>query len=185
MNNPLAQKAQYYLNESHRLNEEVKQEQEYSELLENILLELLSEEELHTLLEMDPNANAPWRKKRKLEPGKHGPLDYGTLLARRDKLNDPSINHPKFGLNKAQKQASKMKKLGTPEGNDAAQRLRDFDFARTLGRTAQEPDRRVRLDPIAAEAGRPGPLVFSSRDGERPNVFKRLARHAALKRAGL
>ena len=46
MNNPLAQKAQYYLNESHRLSEELKAQQEYSELLESILTDLLNDEQL-------------------------------------------------------------------------------------------------------------------------------------------
>jgi hypothetical protein len=46
MNNPLTQKYQYYLNESHRLSEELKSEQEYSEFLENILLDLLNNEQL-------------------------------------------------------------------------------------------------------------------------------------------
>jgi len=52
MNNPLAQKAQYYLNESHRLNEELKTEQEYSDLLENVLFELLGEEDFTKLFEV-------------------------------------------------------------------------------------------------------------------------------------
>lgn len=50
MNNPLAQKYNYYLNESYRLSEELKNEVEYSELLENILLQILSEEELTELV---------------------------------------------------------------------------------------------------------------------------------------
>jgi ribulose bisphosphate carboxylase small subunit len=55
MNNPLAQKAQYYLNESHRLSEELKNETQYSELLENILVGfvergILSEEQLDFLM---------------------------------------------------------------------------------------------------------------------------------------
>ena len=51
MNNPLVQKAQYYLNEAHRLNEELKNETEYSELLENILVELIGEEAFYGLFE--------------------------------------------------------------------------------------------------------------------------------------
>lgn len=46
MNNPLAQKYNYYLNESYRLSEELKSEQEYSELLESILVDLLNNEQL-------------------------------------------------------------------------------------------------------------------------------------------
>jgi len=46
MNNPLAQKAQYYLNESYRLSEELKLEREYRELLENILIGSLTEEQV-------------------------------------------------------------------------------------------------------------------------------------------
>lgn len=46
MNNPLAQKYQYYLNESHRLNEELKSEQEYSEILESLLADLLINEQI-------------------------------------------------------------------------------------------------------------------------------------------
>ena len=60
MNNPLVQKAQYYLNEAHRLNEELKNETEYSELLENILVELIGEEEFYGLFE---DLQTPERKK--------------------------------------------------------------------------------------------------------------------------
>ena len=52
MNNPLAQKYNYYLNESHRLNEELKTEESYSELLENVLFELLGEEDFTNLFEV-------------------------------------------------------------------------------------------------------------------------------------
>ena len=51
MNNPLAQKYNYYLNESNRLNEELKSEEAYSELLENVLFELLGEEDFTKLFE--------------------------------------------------------------------------------------------------------------------------------------
>jgi hypothetical protein len=51
MNNPLAQKYNYYLNESHRLNEELKSEEEYSELLENVLFDILGEEDFTKLFE--------------------------------------------------------------------------------------------------------------------------------------
>ena len=51
MNNPLAQKYNYYLNESYRLNEELKTEESYSELLENVLFELLGEEDFTKLFE--------------------------------------------------------------------------------------------------------------------------------------
>ena len=60
MNNPLAQKYNYYLNESHRLNEELKNETEYSELLENILVELIGEEAFYGLFE---DIQTPERKK--------------------------------------------------------------------------------------------------------------------------
>ena len=42
-NNPFTQKAQYYLNESHRLNEELSAELEYNALLEEILILALNE----------------------------------------------------------------------------------------------------------------------------------------------
>jgi hypothetical protein len=51
MNNPLAQKYNYYLNESHRLSEELQNETDYSELLENILVELIGEEAFYGLFE--------------------------------------------------------------------------------------------------------------------------------------
>lgn len=51
MNNPLAQKYNYYLNESNRLSEELKSEEAYSELLENVLFELLGEEDFNKLFE--------------------------------------------------------------------------------------------------------------------------------------
>ena len=41
MNNQLAQKAQYYLNESHRLSEELQNEVEYVSLLESLIFEAL------------------------------------------------------------------------------------------------------------------------------------------------
>jgi len=51
MNNPLVQKYNYYLNESYRLSEELKTEESYSELLENVLFELLGEEDFTKLFE--------------------------------------------------------------------------------------------------------------------------------------
>jgi len=60
MNNPLAQKYNYYLNESHRLSEELQNETEYSELLENILVELIGEEAFYGLFE---DLQTPERKK--------------------------------------------------------------------------------------------------------------------------
>ena len=60
MNNPLAQKYNYYLNESHRLSEELQNETEYSELLENILVELIGEEAFYGLFE---DIQTPERKK--------------------------------------------------------------------------------------------------------------------------
>jgi hypothetical protein len=50
-NNQLVHKYQYYLNESHRLNEELKSEVEYSEILESLLFELLDEEDINSLFE--------------------------------------------------------------------------------------------------------------------------------------
>ena len=61
MNNPLAQKYNYYLNESNRLSEELQNETEYSELLENILIELIGEEAFYGLFE--DMAQTPERKK--------------------------------------------------------------------------------------------------------------------------
>ena len=46
MNNPLVQRAQYYLNESDRLTEELNTQIEYSRLLEAVLEEILTEEEI-------------------------------------------------------------------------------------------------------------------------------------------
>ena len=60
MNNPLAQKYNYYLNESNRLSEELQNETEYSELLENILIELIGEEAFYGLFE---DLQTPERKK--------------------------------------------------------------------------------------------------------------------------
>ena len=60
-NNPLVQKAQYYLNESHRLSEELKSEEAYSELLENILFELLGEEDFTKLFEDLVNKNKKFK----------------------------------------------------------------------------------------------------------------------------
>lgn len=52
MNNPLAQKYNYYLNESYRLSEELKSEESYSELLENVLFDILGEEDFTKLFEV-------------------------------------------------------------------------------------------------------------------------------------
>lgn len=46
MDNHFNQKYQYYLNESHRLYEELKNEKEYSKILENLLANFMTEEEL-------------------------------------------------------------------------------------------------------------------------------------------
>jgi len=51
MNNPLVQRAQYYLNESNRLTEELNTQIEYSRLLEAVLEEILTEEEILELRE--------------------------------------------------------------------------------------------------------------------------------------
>ena len=46
MDNHLNQKYQYYLNESNRLSEQLKNEKEYSKILENVLKNFMTEEEL-------------------------------------------------------------------------------------------------------------------------------------------
>ena len=51
MNNPLVQRAQYYLNESNRLTEELGTQIEYSRLLEAVLEEILTEEQILQLRE--------------------------------------------------------------------------------------------------------------------------------------
>jgi len=51
MNNPLVQRAQYYLNESNRLTEELGTQIEYSRLLEAVLEEILTEEQIMQLRE--------------------------------------------------------------------------------------------------------------------------------------
>lgn len=49
MNNQLAQKYQYYLNECFDLNEKLLFEKKYTNLLENIILNILTEEEITSL----------------------------------------------------------------------------------------------------------------------------------------
>jgi len=56
MNNPLAQKYNYYLNESHRLSEELKNEVEYIQFLENIISQTTSLEELEEQLRSSVNS---------------------------------------------------------------------------------------------------------------------------------
>jgi len=68
MNNPLAQKYNYYLNESHRLSEELQNETDYSELLENILVELIGEEAFYGLFE---DLQTPERKKETTQQAKN------------------------------------------------------------------------------------------------------------------
>lgn len=51
MNNPLSQKAQYYLNESDRLSEELNSEVEYSAVLEAVLEELVGTENFLKIME--------------------------------------------------------------------------------------------------------------------------------------
>jgi hypothetical protein len=46
MNNQLTQKYHYYLNESNRLSEELKLQKEYTEVLQNVLIELFELEQL-------------------------------------------------------------------------------------------------------------------------------------------
>lgn len=52
MNNPLAQQAQYYLNESSRLSEELNTEIEYSAVLEAVLEELVGTEDFFKIMEV-------------------------------------------------------------------------------------------------------------------------------------
>ena len=52
MNNPLAQRAQYYLNESDRLSEELNSEVEYSAVLEAVLEELVGTENFLKIMEL-------------------------------------------------------------------------------------------------------------------------------------
>ena len=51
MNNPLLEKAKYYLNESNRLTEELDNQIEYSDVLEAVLEELVGTENLLAILE--------------------------------------------------------------------------------------------------------------------------------------
>ena len=51
MNNPLSQKAQYYLNESSRLSEELNSQVEYSTVLEGVLEELVGTENFLKIME--------------------------------------------------------------------------------------------------------------------------------------
>jgi hypothetical protein len=55
MNNPLAQKYNYYLNESYRLSEELKSEKEYIEFLENFISQTTSLEQLEEQLRSSVN----------------------------------------------------------------------------------------------------------------------------------
>jgi hypothetical protein len=55
MNNPLAQKYNYYLNESHRLSEELKTEKEYIEFLETFISQTTSLEQLEEQLRSSVN----------------------------------------------------------------------------------------------------------------------------------
>jgi hypothetical protein len=55
MNNPLAQQAQYYLNESSRLSEELNTEIEYSAVLEAVLEELVGTEDFLKIMEVYSN----------------------------------------------------------------------------------------------------------------------------------
>lgn len=55
MNNPLAQQAQYYLNESDRLSEELNSEVEYSAVLEAVLEELVGTENFLKIMEVYSN----------------------------------------------------------------------------------------------------------------------------------
>ena len=64
MNNPLAQKAQYYLNESSRLSEELNTEIEYSAVLEAVLEELVGTENfLKLITELSDATHTSYRKK--------------------------------------------------------------------------------------------------------------------------
>jgi hypothetical protein len=109
MNNPLAQKYNYYLNESYRLSEELKTEESYSELLENVLFELLGEEDFTKLFEYvmrgtvthDENGNALSKERSARRAKRIGQIvDIGRKAAA--KIND----NPAFNLNGTANSAS-------------------------------------------------------------------------------
>ena len=62
MNNSFTQKAQYYLNESNRLTEELNAEIEYSAVLEAVLEELVGTENFLALMEISPELKKRYTK---------------------------------------------------------------------------------------------------------------------------
>ena len=91
MNNPLAQKYNYYLNESHRLNEELKSEEAYSELLENVLFELLGEEDFTRLFEyVLPASSYPTDRRRQREYDRRQNRERLVALRARDPIRSAS-----------------------------------------------------------------------------------------------
>jgi hypothetical protein len=97
MNNPLAQKYNYYLNESNRLNEELKTEEAYSELLENVLFELLGEEEFYELFEEIKKIKKFPKGLRKVKVMQHNVeklKSKSSEMSKETKSSDPSTTQP-------------------------------------------------------------------------------------------
>ena len=63
MNNPLVEKAKYYLNESNRLSEELNTEIEYSAVLEAVLEELVGTEDFLAIMEVYSNPGSITHKR--------------------------------------------------------------------------------------------------------------------------
>ena len=62
MNNSFTQKAQYYLNESNRLTEELDNQIEYSDVLEAVLEELVGTENFLAMIESSPELKKRYTK---------------------------------------------------------------------------------------------------------------------------
>ena len=62
MNNPLLEKAKYYLNESNRLTEELDNQIEYSDVLEAVLEELVGTENFLAIIESSPELKKRYTK---------------------------------------------------------------------------------------------------------------------------
>jgi len=83
MNNPLLEKAKYYLNESNRLSEELNSQVEYSAVLEAVLEELVGTEDFLAIMEVYSNPGSiEYRKGGLLRSNKPGTNNIANVTKR-------------------------------------------------------------------------------------------------------
>jgi len=169
MNNPLAQRAQYYLNESSRLSEELNLQVEYSAVLEAVLEELVGTEDFLKIMEVyskpgsiDVRADGSIRSDK---PGRNNKANVtrrigqlGQIALQRQIMTPLSIGTPiKFN-----KEGSKGKEA------QAQQRARDAvaAFKNHGGQVSIDPQTHGTLLPSASNDNTTGiPMKHAKQEG--------------------